>query len=110
MRILLDQEGYGWDEAWHIVTHTVAYTNHTILSEALERWPQQLIETLLPRIWQLLIEISNRYQARLNEVFHGDQAKVRDMAVIWGGEVRMANLCICACFAVMGCPLFTRRS
>jgi starch phosphorylase len=102
MRILLDQEGYGWDEAWHIVTHTVAYTNHTILSEALERWPQQLIETLLPRIWQLLIEISNRYQAQLNEVFHGDQAKVRDMAVIWGGEVRMANLCICACFAVNG--------
>ena len=72
MRILLDQEGYGWDEAWHIVTHTVAYTNHTILSEALERWPQQLIETLLPRIWQLLIEISNRYQAQLNEAFHGD--------------------------------------
>ena len=102
MRILLDQEGYGWDEAWHIVTHTVAYTNHTILSEALERWPQQLIETLLPRIWQLLIEISNRYQAQLNEAFHGDQAKVRDMAVIWGGEVRMANLCICACFAVNG--------
>ena len=102
MRILLDQEGYGWDEAWHIVTHTVAYTNHTILSEALERWPQQLIETLLPRIWQLLIEISNRYQAQLNEAFHGDQAKVRDMAVIWGGEVRMANLCICACQTVNG--------
>ena len=102
MRILLDVEGYSWDEAWNIVTHTVAYTNHTILSEALERWPQQLIETLLPRIWQLLIEISNRYQAQLNEAFHGDQAKVRDMAVIWGGEVRMANLCICACFAVNG--------
>ncbi|MGN1003787.1 MAG: glycogen/starch/alpha-glucan phosphorylase, partial [Oscillospiraceae bacterium] len=54
MRILLDEEGYGWDEAWHIVTHTVAYTNHTVLAEALERWPQQLIETLLPRIWQIL--------------------------------------------------------
>ena len=102
MRILLDEEGYGWDEAWHIVTHTVAYTNHTVMAEALERWPQQLIESLLPRIWQLLVEINNRYQAQLAEYFHGDQSKLRDMAVIWGGEVRMANLCICACFAVNG--------
>ena len=102
MRILLDEEGYGWDEAWHIVTNTVAYTNHTIMVEALERWPQQLIESLLPRIWKILVEISNRYQAQLNEYFHGDQAKVRDQAIIWGGEVRMANLCVCACFAVNG--------
>ncbi len=102
MRILLDDEGYGWDEAWHIVTHTVAYTNHTVLAEALERWPQQLIETLLPRIWQILTEISSRYQAQLNQVFHGDQARVRDNAIIWGGEVRMANLCVCACFAING--------
>ena len=102
LRILLDGEGYGWDEAWHIVTHTVAYTNHTVLAEALERWPQSLIESLLPRIWQLLVEINNRYQAQLNEFFHGDQARVRDMAIIWGGEVRMANLCVCACFAVNG--------
>ena len=102
MRILLDEEGYSWDEAWNIVTHTVAYTNHTVLAEALERWPQQLIKTLIPRVWQILVEISNRYQARLNEVFHGDQARVRDNAIIWGGEVRMANLCVCACFAVNG--------
>ena len=102
MRILLDEEGYGWDEAWNIVTHTVASTNLTVLAEALERWPQQLIESLLPRIWQILVEISNRYQAQLNEAFHGDQARVRDNAVIWGGEVRMANLCVCACFAVNG--------
>ena len=102
MRIFLDEEGYSWDEAWHIVTHTVAYTNHTVLAEALERWPQQLIESLLPRIWQILVEISNRYQARLNEAFHGDQARVRDNAIIWGGEVRMANLCVCACFAING--------
>jgi starch phosphorylase len=102
LRILLDEEGYGWDEAWHIVTHTVAYTNHTVLAEALERWPQSLIESLLPRIWQLLVEINNRYQAQLNEFFHGDQARVRDMAIIWGGEVRMANLCVCACFAING--------
>ena len=60
MRILLDEEGYGWDEAWYIVTHTIAYTNHTVLAEALERWPQQLIEKWLPRIWQILIEISNQ--------------------------------------------------
>ena len=102
MRILLDEEGYGWDEAWHIVTNTVAYTNHTIMVEALERWPQQLVESLLPRIWQILVEISNRYQALLNDYFHGDQAKVRDQAIIWGGEIRMANLCVCACFAVNG--------
>ena len=102
MRILLDDEGYGWDEAWHIVTHTVAYTNHTVLAEALERWPQNLIETLVPRIWQILVEISTRYQAQLNQVFHGDQARVRDNAIIWGGEVRMANLCVCACFAING--------
>ena len=102
MRILLDEEGYGWDEAWYIVTHTIAYTNHTVLAEALERWPQQLIETLLPRIWQILIEISNRYQKVLTDYFHGDLSKVAPMAIIWGGEVRMANLCVCACFKING--------
>ena len=102
MRILLDQEGYGWDEAWHIVTNTVAYTNHTVMVEALERWPQQLIQDQVPRIWQILVEISKRYQAQLNDYFHGDQSKVRDQAIIWDGEVRMANLCVCACFAVNG--------
>lgn len=102
MRLLLDEEGYSWEEAWAIVTATVAYTNHTVLAEALERWPQQLMEQLLPRIWQLLVEVSNRYQDQLNYAFHGDQAKVRDMSIIWGGEVRMANLCISACFSVNG--------
>jgi starch phosphorylase len=102
MRILLDEEGYGWDEAWYITTHTVAYTNHTVMAEALERWPQQLIESLLPRIWQILIEISNRYQRELTGYFHGDLSKVAPMAIIWGGEVRMANLCVCACFKVNG--------
>ena len=102
MRILLDEEHYGWDEAWHIVTHAVAYTNHTVLAEALERWPQQLIETLVPRVWQILVEIASRYQNHLNEIFHGDQSRVRENAIIWDGEVRMANLCICACFAVNG--------
>ena len=102
MRILLDEEGYGWDEAWNIVTHTVAYTNHTVLAEALERWPQQLVIDLLPRIWQIIVEISNRYQAELTTYFHGDMSKVERMAIIWGGDVRMATLCICACFAVNG--------
>ncbi len=102
MRILLDEEGYSWDDAWHIVTHTVAYTNHTVLAEALERWPQHLMEGLLPRIWQLIVEISNRYQSQLEGYFHGDQNKVQNMAIIWGGEVRMANLCVCACFSVNG--------
>lgn len=102
MRILLDDEGYSWDDAWHIVTHTVAYTNHTVLAEALERWPQQLVQSLLPRIWEIIVEISNRYQAHLTEAFHGDMSRIERCAIIWGGDVRMANLCICACFAVNG--------
>ena len=102
MRILLDEEGYSWDDAWDIVTKTVAYTNHTILAEALEKWPQQLIETLLPRIWTILVEISNRWQGQLNEFFRGDLSKVENLAIIWGGQVRMANMCVCACFAVNG--------
>ncbi len=102
MRILLDVEGYTWEDAWNIVTHTVAYTNHTVLAEALERWPQSLIEGQLPRIWQILKEIAARYQRQLEARFPGDTAKVAHMAIIWGGEVRMANLCICACYAVNG--------
>ena len=102
MRILLDQEGYSWDEAWYITTRSVAYTNHTVLAEALERWPQQMFETLLPRVWQIMIEISHRYEAQLKEIFHGDLNKVQENAIIWGGEVRMANLCVCGCFAING--------
>ena len=102
MRILLDEEGYGWDEAWHIVADAVCYTNHTVLAEALERWPQKLIEDLLPRIWQILKEISNRYQYELEHRYAGDTDKVAQMAIIWGGEVRMANLCVCACQCING--------
>ncbi len=102
MRILLDEEGYGWDEAWHIVTHTIAYTNHTVLAEALERWPQELVQSLLPRIWEIILEISARYQKELTEAFYGDMSKVEANAIVWGGDVRMANLCVCACFAVNG--------
>ena len=102
MRIFLDDEGYSWDEAWHIVTDTVCYTNHTVLAEALERWPQDLIESLLPRIWEILKEIASRYQHQLEGYFGGDMNRVARMAIIWGGEVRMANLCVCACQAVNG--------
>ena len=102
MRILMDEEGYSWEDAWHIVTNTVCYTNHTVLAEALERWPQHLIENLLPRVWQILQEIAARYQRQLEGYFGGDMNRVAKMAIIWGGEVRMANLCICACQAVNG--------
>ena len=102
MRIFLDEEGYGWDEAWHIVTDAVCYTNHTVLAEALERWPQKLIEDLLPRIWQILKEIASRYQQELERRYGGDTGKISHMAIIWGGEVRMANLCVCACQTING--------
>ena len=102
MRILLDIEGYDWDEAWDIVTQTTAYTNHTVLSEALERWPQHLFETLMPRIWQIVQEIAARYQRQLEADFGGDVGRVARNAIIWDNEVRMANLCVCACYAVNG--------
>ncbi len=102
MRILLDEDGYKWDEAWSIVTKSVAYTNHTILAEALERWPQELFETLLPRIWDIMREIARRYQSELESSFGQGDSRVARMAIIWDGEVRMANLCVCACFAVNG--------
>ncbi len=102
MRLLLDEHGMSWEDAWYITTHTVAYTNHTILAEALERWPQNLVQELLPRIWMILCEINDRYLNELRDFFHGDNNKLQEMAVIWGGEVRMANLCVAACFAVNG--------
>ena len=102
MRILLDVEGYSWDEAWHLVTRTVGYTHHTVLAEALARWPQNRIETLLPRIWQILKEIARRYQGELEARYGGDTGKIAHMAIIWGGEVRMANLCVCACQYING--------
>jgi len=102
MRILLDEEGYSWEEAWYIVTHTVAYTNHTVMIEALERWPQELVKSLVPRIWEIILEISGRWQQKLTDFFHGDMSKVEPNAIVWGGDVRMANMCVCACFAVNG--------
>ena len=101
MRILIDDAGLGWDEAWDITTHSVAYTNHTVLAEALEVWPQQLFETLLPRVWQILQEISRRWQQQVEDFFH-DPAKTAKLAIIWDGGVRMANLCIAGSMAVNG--------
>ena len=101
MRILVDDAGMDWDEAWNITTHCVAYTNHTVLSEALEVWPQQLFETLMPRVWQILQEIARRWQARVEEYYH-DPAKTAKLAIIWDGSVRMANLCIAGSMAVNG--------
>ena len=101
MRIFIDEAGMGWDEAWTITTQSVAYTNHTVLAEALERWPQTLVQQLLPRIWQILIEISARWQRKVEDFYH-DNNKTQKMAIIWGGEVRMANLCIAGGIAVNG--------
>ena len=101
MRIFIDEAGMGWDEAWGITTQSVAYTNHTVLAEALERWPQTLVQQLLPRIWQILMEISARWQRKVEDFYH-DGNKTQKMAIIWGGEVRMANLCIAGGMAVNG--------
>ena len=101
MRIFMDEAGMSWDEAWDIASHSVAYTNHTVLAEALERWPQQLVESLLPRVWQIMQEIAHRWQAKVENFYH-DPAKTEKMAILWGGEVRMANLCIAGCLSVNG--------
>ncbi len=101
MRILLDECGYGWDDAWAIVTQAAAYTNHTVMKEALECWPEDLFKSLLPRIHQIVKEIDNRYRAHIWEQTH-DAGKVEAMAVIADGVVRMANLCVATCHSVNG--------
>ena len=101
MRILLDECGYGWDDAWKIVTNTMAYTNHTVMKEALECWSEDLFKTLIPRIYQIVKEIDNRYRAYIWNAT-GDAGKVEEMAVISNGVIRMANLCVAACHSVNG--------
>ena len=101
MRIFMDDAGLSWDEAWEITKQSVAYTNHTVLSEALERWPQDLIKTLLPRVWEIIDEIARRWQIKV-EAFYHDPAKTAEMAIVWDGQVRMANLCVAVCTAVNG--------
>lgn len=101
MRILLDECGYGWDAAWDIVQGIFAYTNHTVMGEALEVWPEDLVKRLLPRIYQIIKEIDKRYRSSVWEATH-DAQRVERMAVIADGAVRMANLCVASCHSVNG--------
>ncbi len=101
MRIMLDECGYGWDEAWNIVTNTVAYTNHTVMKEALECWPEDLYRRLMPRLWQITKEIDNRFRSFVWESTHNADM-VERMAVISNGVVRMANLCVAGSHCVNG--------
>jgi len=102
MRILMDDYGYGWDDAWSITCKTLSYTNHTVMSEALERWNEGMFKDQLPRIHQIVTEINRRLLIELNSIYPGDHAKIEYMAVIANGEVRMANLCLAACHTVNG--------
>ena len=102
MRILLDDYGWGWDAAWKTVTEVISYTNHTVMQEALERWPQNLFRTLLPRIYQIIKEINQRYCADLWNVFPGDWQRISKNAILSDSEIRMANLCLVASHTVNG--------
>ena len=102
MRLLMDEHGYGWDEAWAICQKTLSYTNHTVMSEALERWSEWLFEEQLPRVYAIVKEIDRRNNAILRAFYPGDEAKIRYMAVIGDGEVRMANLCLACCHTING--------
>ncbi len=102
MRLLMDVEGLGWDEAWDITTHCVAYTNHTIMTEALEKWPIEIFSRLLPRIYNIVEEINRRFCLQIQQKYPGDNGKIERMAVIYNGQVRMAYLAIAAAFSVNG--------
>ncbi len=102
MRILLDEYDLEWDEAWEITNKTCAYTNHTIMSEALERWPLELFSRLLPRIYQIVEEINKRFILEIQAKYPGDYDKVKSMAIIYDGQVKMAHLAIAASFSVNG--------
>ena len=102
MRILVDEYGLGWEEAWGITNKTCAYTNHTIMSEALEKWPLELFSRLLPRIYQIIEEINRRFVLEIQRAYPGDFSKVEKMAIIYDGQVKMAHLAIAASFSVNG--------
>ena len=102
MRLLLDEEGLGWDEAWEITTHACAYTNHTIMAEALEKWPIEIFSRLLPRIYSIVEEVNRRFCLEIQTKFPGDNAKVARMAIIYDGQVKMAHLAIAAGYSVNG--------
>ena len=102
MRILVDEEGLDWDTAWDITTKTCAYTNHTIMAEALEKWPIELFSRLLPRIYQIIEEINRRFQIEVQMRYPGDMEKLRKMAIIYDGQIKMAHLAIVGGFSVNG--------
>ena len=102
MRLLMDEEGLGWDEAQQIVSRTMAYTNHTIMTEALEKWPEDMVKSLLPRIYQILVEMNKRLCARLWNFFPGEAERVGRMAIIAYGYIHMANLCVAMTFSTNG--------
>ncbi len=102
MRILVDEEGLSWEEAWDITTHTCAYTNHTIMSEALEKWPIELFSKLLPRIYQIIEEINRRFILDIQNKYPGNQEKIRKMAIIYDGQVKMAHLAIVGGYSING--------
>ena len=102
MRVLMDEEGLTWDEAWDVTTKTCAYTNHTIMSEALEKWPIELFSRLLPRIYQIVEEINRRFVLEIQKKYPNDYDKVKKMAIIMDGQVKMAHLAIAAGYSVNG--------
>ena len=102
MRILMDEEGLGWDEAWEVTTKSVAYTNHTIMSEALEKWPIELFSRLLPRVYQIIEEINRRFILEIQAKYPGNYEKIKKMAIIYDGQVKMAHLAIAAGYSVNG--------
>lgn len=102
MRLLMDEEGLGWDTAWEITTKTCAYTNHTIMAEALEKWPIEIFSRLLPRIYQIVEEINRRFILQIQQKFPNDNYKVQKMAIIYDGQVKMAHLAIAAGYSVNG--------
>ena len=102
MRILMDEEGLSWDEAWEVTTKSVAYTTHTIMAEALEKWPIEIFQRLLPRIYQIVDEINRRFVLEIRNKFPGNEGKVRKMAILYDGQVKMANLAIVAGCSVNG--------
>ena len=102
MRILVDEEGLSWDDAWRITTNTISYTNHTILAEALEKWPIDMFRTLLPRIYMIVEEINRRYCNELNSKYPGDYDKISRMSIINNGYIKMANLAVVGSYSVNG--------
>ncbi len=102
MRVLMDENGLTWDEAWEVTTKTCAYTNHTIMAEALEKWPIELFSRLLPRVYQIIEEINRRFIIEIQKKYPGDNEKIRKMAIIYDGQVKMAHLAIAAGYSVNG--------